>query len=148
MFQLETVDRLKLVVSVPEANVATIAKSAKVGFSVCAYPGEILCGTISRIAHSVEPKTRSMPVELDVSNPGGRLAVGMYATVKWPIRGNGSALWLPPSSVVTTSERTFVIRVDDQIAQWVDVKRGTTQGPLVEIVGPLKEGDTVLLPWR
>ena len=144
MFQLETVDRLRLVVSVPEANVATIAKSAKVGFSVSAYPGEVFCGTINRIAHSVEPKTRSMHVELDVSNPGGRLAAGMYATVKWPIRGNGSVLWLPPSSVVTTSERTFVIRVDGDIAQWVDVKRGTMQGPLVEIVGPLKEGDTVL----
>jgi membrane fusion protein, multidrug efflux system len=59
-----------------------------------------------------------------------------------------SRQWLRPlvasENVVTTSERTFVIRVDGDIAQWVDVKRGTMQGPLVEIVGPLKEGDTVL----
>lgn len=79
-----------------------------------------------------------MPVELDVSNPGGRLAAGIYATVKWPIRGNGSVLWLPPSSVVTTSERTFVIRVDGDIAQWVDVKRGTMQGPWLRLSGHSK----------
>src|SRR5437016_698421 len=144
MFQLETLDRLRLVVPVPEANVGGIARNAKVGFSVSAYPGETFYGTISRISRSIDPKTRSMPVELDVSNPGGRLAAGMYPAVKWPIRGNSSVLMVPPSSVVTTSERTFVIRINGDSAQWVDVKKGPTQGDLIEIVGPLKEGDTVL----
>jgi membrane fusion protein, multidrug efflux system len=144
MFQLETVDRLRLVVPVPEADVGGIAKVAKVGFSVPAYPGETFFGTLSRIAHSIDPKTRSMPVELDVSNPSGRLSAGMYPAVKWPIRGNRSVLLVPPTSVVTTSERTFVIRVRSGAAEWVDVKKGPIQGDLIEIVGPLKDGDTVL----
>jgi len=144
MFQLETLDRLRLVVPVPEANVGGIARSAKVGFSVSAYPGETFYGTISRIARSIDPKTRSMPVELDVSNPGGRLAAGMYPAVKWPIRGNSSVLLVPPSSVVTTSERTFVIRLKGDAVEWVDVKKGPNQGDLIEIIGPLKEGDIVL----
>jgi hypothetical protein len=85
-----------------------------------------------------------MPVELDVLNPGARLAAGMYPTVKWPIRGTSAVLLVPPSAVVTTSERTFVIRVNGEVAEWVDVKKGATQADLIEIVGPLKEGDTVL----
>jgi RND family efflux transporter MFP subunit len=144
MFQLETLARLRLVVPVPEANVGGIARSAKVGFSVSAYPGETFYGTISRIAHSIDPKTRSMPVELDVFNPGGRLAAGMYPTVKWPIRGKSSVLLVPASAVVANSERTFVIRFDGQSSEWVDVKKGPAQEDLVEIIGPLKEGDIVL----
>lgn len=144
MFQLETLDRLRLVVPVPEANVGGIARSAKVAFAVSAYPGETFYGTISRIAHSIDPKTRSMPVELDVSNPGGRLAAGMYPTVKWPIRGGSPVSLVPPSAVVTNSERTFVIRVNGDTAEWVDVKKGATQRDLIEVVGPLKDGDTVL----
>lgn len=144
MFQLETVNRLRLVVPVPEADVGGITKGGKIAFSVPAYPGETFYGTLSRIARSIDPKTRSMPVELDVSSPNGRLAAGMYPAVKWPIRGNRAVLLVPPTSVVTTSERTFVIRVNGGTAEWVDVKKGPTEGDLVAIVGPLREGDTVL----
>jgi hypothetical protein len=92
----------------------------------------------------MDAKTRSMPVELDVSNPGGRLAAGMYPSVKWPVHGSQKVLLVPPTSVVTTSERMFVIRVKDGSAEWVDVKRGPAQDDLVEIIGPVVEGDTVL----
>ena len=85
-----------------------------------------------------------MPVELDVANPKGRLAAGMYPSVKWPVHGNQKALMVPLTSVVTTSERMFVIRVKDGAAEWVDVKRGPAHGDLVEVMGPLAEKDLVL----
>src|SRR6266436_1874178 len=144
MFQLETEDRLRLVVPVPEAEVGGIMKGGKIAFSVPAYPGETFYGTLSRISRSIDPKTRSMPVELDVSNASGKLAAGMYPAVKWPIRGNRSALLVPPTSIATNSERTFVVRVKDGAAEWVDVRKGPMQGDLIEILGPIKEGDTVL----
>jgi len=144
MFQLETVDHLRLVVPVPEANVGEIAKRTRVGFTVAAYPGEAFYGIVSRVAHSVDAKTRSMPVELDVSNFDGRLAAGMYPSVEWPIRGNTPVLLVPPSAIVTTSERTFVVRVNRDVAEWVDIKKGATDRDLIEVTGPLKAGDTVL----
>src|SRR5262249_57177884 len=75
----------------------------------------------------------------------GRLAAGMYPAVKWPIRARQSVLLVPNSSVVSTSERMFVIRVKNGSAEWVDVKKGAAKGDLVEVLGPLHEGDTVLL---
>jgi membrane fusion protein (multidrug efflux system) len=144
MFQVETVDRLRLVVPVPEAQAGALSGRARVAFTVPAYPGETFYGTVSRIAHSLDPKTRSMPVELDVSNPAGRLSAGMYPAVKWPTRGNRPALLVPPSSIVMTSERTFVVRVNGGAAEWVDIRKGATQGDLVEIIGPLRDGDIVL----
>jgi len=68
----------------------------------------------------------------------------MCPAVKWPVRGNLSVLLVPPTSIVTTSERTFVIRVSGGVPEWVDVKKGPAQGDLVEIIGPLKDEDTVL----
>jgi membrane fusion protein (multidrug efflux system) len=145
MFVLETVNHLRLVVPVPETEVGGIVKGAKVAFSVPAYPSEMFAGTVTRIARSIDAKTRSMPVELDVVNANGRLAAGMYPAVKWPVHAKQSVLLVPNTSVVSTSERMFVIRVKDGSAQWVDVRRGPAKGDLVEIVGPLHEGDTVLL---
>jgi RND family efflux transporter MFP subunit len=145
MFELETVRRLRLVVPVPEAEVGGIVKGAQVAFSVPAYPNETFTGTVTRIARSIDAKTRTMPVELDVLNTDGRLAAGMYPAVKWPIRAKQPILLVPNSSVVSTSERMFVVRVKNGSAEWVDVKKGPTQGDLVEIIGPLHAGDTVLL---
>jgi len=144
MFQLETINRLRLVVPVPEVEVGGIPRGARVSFTVPAYPTETFNGTVSRLARSVDAKTRSMPVELDVANPNGRLAAGMYPLVKWPVHGNQNVLMVPVTSVVTTTERVFVIRVKDGAAEWVDVKRGPTHGDLAEVVGPLAEKDLVL----
>ena len=144
MFQLETINRLRLVVPVPEVEVGGIPRGARVSFTVPAYPTETFNGTVSRLARSVDAKTRSMPVELDVANPNGRLAAGMYPLVKWPVHGNQKVLMVPVTSVVTTTERVFVIRVKDGAAEWVDVKRGPTHGDLAEVVGPLAEKDLVL----
>jgi len=145
MLELETINHLRLVVPVPEAEVGGIVKGVKVGFSVSAYPSETFAGTVTRIARSIDAKTRTMPVELDVVNKSGRLAAGMYPAVKWPIRAKQSMLLVPNSSVVSTSERMFVVRVKNGSAEWIDVKKGPTKGDLVEVRGPLHEGDTVLL---
>jgi hypothetical protein len=50
--------------------------------------------------------------------------------------------------VLTTTERTFVIRVGDGVAEWVKVSRGRTDGEQVEIYGPLEAGDAVVLSER
>src|SRR5262249_36002743 len=88
---------------------------------------------------------RAMPVELDVANPTRRLAAGMYPTVKWPVRNGQPVLLVPLTSIVTNSERVFVIRVKDGTAEWVNVKRGPAQGDLVEIIGLVKKDDVILL---
>jgi len=48
------------------------------------------------------------------------------------------------SSVVTTTERIFVIRNKDGRAEWVDVRKGTADGDLVEVLGDLKGGDMIV----
>ncbi len=144
MLRIEQVSRLRLVVAVPETEVAGIAAGSRVSFTVPAFPGEAFTGVIRRISHSVEVKTRSMPVELDVANPSGRLAPGMFPEVAWPVRRPKATLFVPPSAVVTTTERTFVIRVRDGKAEWVNVRRGATVGDLLEVFGEIQAGDQVV----
>jgi membrane fusion protein, multidrug efflux system len=144
LLKLEQVTRLRLVVAVPEALVGGIVKGARVSFTLPALPGETFQGVVSRIAHSLDEKTRTMAVELDVSNPGMRLAPGMYPEVLWPVRKPRPSLLVPPTSIVTTTERTFVIRVRDDVAEWVTVTRGAAVRDLVEVYGPLQDGELVV----
>jgi multidrug efflux pump subunit AcrA (membrane-fusion protein) len=68
----------------------------------------------------------------------------MYPSVLWPVGRSKASLLVPPTSIVTTTERVFVIRDDDGHAHWINVRRGPTVGNLVEIEGDLKPGDQVV----
>src|SRR5215472_8121411 len=107
---LQEISHLRLVVAVPEQNTGGIAPGARAEFRVPAYPDRVYSGTVARLAHALKETTRTMAVELDVINRDGSLSPGMYPTVKWPVRRAYPSLWAPLTSVVTTSERTFVIR--------------------------------------
>jgi RND family efflux transporter MFP subunit len=141
---IQQVSRLRLVVPLPEEDLGGIAQGAAVPFHVPAFPERTYSGSVARQAHALDPKTRTMAVELDVANRDGSLAPGMYPTVKWPVRRPGTALFVPKTSVVTTTERTFVVRDQDGRAQWVDVKKGAADGDLIEVSGNLKAGDKVV----
>ncbi len=147
MLRLQQVSRLRLVVAVPEAEVAGVTNGAKLNFTVPAFPGETFTGTVARNSRSLDAKTRTMPVELDVANSSGRLAPGMFPEVTWPTRRPRPSLFVPPTAIVTTTERAFVIRINDGIAEWIDVKRGasmTIKGvDLVEVFGDLSAGDQI-----
>jgi RND family efflux transporter MFP subunit len=141
---LQQISHLRAVVPVPEEYVAGVVRGASVPFRVPAFPDRAFTGTVARLAHALDPKTRTMAVELDVANRDGALAPGMFPTVKWPVRSPGAVLLVPRTSVVTTSERTFVIRDREGRAEWVDVKKGPADGDLIEVLGNLRAGDRVL----
>jgi RND family efflux transporter MFP subunit len=143
MLRLQQVSTLRLTVAVPEGLAGAIAEGVSVPFTVRAFPGVTFTGTIKRISHSIDPATRSMPVELDVDNADGRLAPGMFADVLWPVKRATPSLFVPPSAIVQSTERTFVARVRDGVVEQVPVQRGATQGDLVEVFGALAEGDAV-----
>ena len=143
LLRLRQTSRLRLVVAVPEAIVAGIMDGAQVPFTVPAFPMETFRGVVARIAHSLDDKTRTMAVELDVSNPNLRLAPGMYPEVRWPVHNSRASLLVPPTSIVTTTEKTFVVRIKNGIVEWVPVMRGAAVGNLVEVFGSLKPGETI-----
>lgn len=144
LLRIEQVARLRLTVPVPEAYVGTITRGTTVEFRVSAFPDQTFQGVIARPAHSLDMKTRSMLVEMDVNNPKQVLAPGMFAEVQWPVSRAQASLFVPRTAVVRTSERQFVVRVRNGVAEWVDVRRGELDGDVIEVFGDLREGDIVI----
>ena len=143
MVRLVQDDRLRLVVPVPEAYIAGVVTGTAMSFTVPAYPGQTFSGTVARIAHAVDVKTRTMAIELEVANTDGRLAPGTFCQVRWPVRRPGPSLLVPNGSVAGTTDRTFVVRIRNGRTEWIDVKTGLASGPLVEVFGDLRPGDTI-----
>jgi|AGTN01.1.fsa_nt_gi RND family efflux transporter, MFP subunit len=145
LLRLVELSKLRLVVSVPEYEVAGIRIGKQLSFSVPAYLGRQFTGEVMRIGHALDVQTRTMPVELDVNNSDGALEPGMYATVKWQVMRPYATLFVPTSAVASNLEKTFVVQVNHGVVNPVVVRTGQTMGDNIEIVGPLKEGDQVVL---
>ncbi|MDR4496041.1 MAG: efflux RND transporter periplasmic adaptor subunit [Nitrospirales bacterium] len=145
LLRLEQISRLRLIVPVPEVHAGSIAKGATVQFTVPAYPEETFQGVVSRISRSVDPKTRSMPVEMDVHNRTMRLAAGMFPEVRWPIRRSASTLFVPSTAVVSTTENVFVLLIKENLVEWIPVRKGSKSGVMTEVFGALQAGDFVVL---
>jgi membrane fusion protein, multidrug efflux system len=144
MLKLQQVAHLRLIVPVPETYTGSVVKGMSAVFHVPARPGRSYTAKVARIPNALDQQSRSMMVELDVFNKDGSLAPGMYPTVDWPVSAGENLLFVPVTSVVTTTERTFVIASVNGRAHWIDVRKGPAAGENVSVRGQLSTGQMVV----
>ena len=143
--RIETLTRHRLVVPVPENDAAGVPDKTLVSFTVPSFPGRTFKAPVARNSHGVDTKTRTMPVELDVSDPHMELVPGTFCEVAWPLHRTYPTLFVPASAVASDLQRTFVIRIRQNKTEWVDVKTGVRAGTLIEVFGDLRAGDEVAI---
>jgi RND family efflux transporter MFP subunit len=144
MLKLQQTAHLRLIVPVPETYTGSVVKGMSAVFHVPARPGRSYTAKVARIPNALDQQSRSMMVELDVFNKDGSLAPGMYPTVDWPVSAGENLLFVPATSVVTTTERTFVIASVNGRAHWIDVRKGPVAGENVSVRGQLSIGQMVV----
>jgi len=142
--RIQSMDRLRVTVPVPEAYAAGVRDGQEVTFRVPGYPGKVFRAPIARVSHDISQNTRTMQVELDFKNGSGEITPGAFATVDWPVGRSYPTLFVPASAVTTDLQRTFVIDVRDGKAEWVDVTTGVTADGKTEVFGALQAGDIVV----
>lgn len=142
--RIENIARLRVVVPVPEAYAAGVQEGQEVSFTVPTFPGRTYHAPIARISHDISQNTRTMQVELDFRAEEAQIQPGSFASVNWPIHRSYATLFVPSSAVTTDLQRTFVIRVDQGRAQWVDVRTGVTTNGKAEVFGDLRPNDLVV----
>lgn len=144
MLELKQTEHLRLQVDVPEHLAVNLHAHDTLSFYVSALQGKKLRGKISRKSGNINAHYRSERIEVDVPNPGGQLASGMYADVLIYSRGNKDALIVPKSAVVTSTERKYVLVSDNGVIRKIDVSTGNQTLDKVEVYGNLQAGDKVI----
>ena len=81
LFTLARIDRMRIVVQVPELDAVHVASGMKAALSFRAIQGKEFTASVTRTAGALDPASRTLRVEIDLANPEGRLLPGMYAEV-------------------------------------------------------------------
>jgi membrane fusion protein, multidrug efflux system len=82
---------------------------------------------------------------MDVANENKKLLPGMVSNVIIPLSTKDSTYILPKTAIVSSQERIFVIKVVNNKAEWVDVKKGRENEGKVEVFGELAAGDLIVM---
>lgn len=148
MLVLQQHSRLRLVVDIPESYSVGLTSGKTVSYTVSAFPGQVFQGKISRRSGDLNDQFRSETVEIDVPNKKNTFKSGMFAEVILDTQGSPDALSVPTSAVITSTERQYVICVENGQTRFVDVRRGQQSGERVEVFGRLTPESQIIVNAR
>jgi RND family efflux transporter MFP subunit len=146
---------LQVIVHVDESQLAQVQTGQSANLSVETFPRDAFTGTVKAIAPVLDPRTRSASVEIDISDPQGKLKPGMFAQLAIQVGQRQSALLVPKEAVLkvgsvdpTAPAQNVVYTIADGRVHKQIVNIGASDGRSIEILqGGVQEGmDLVLNP--
>jgi RND family efflux transporter MFP subunit len=149
LFHLAALRKLRVYVSVPEADSQSVQTGAEETLTLEEFPDQVFHGVIIRNADAIDSASRTLNVEIDVDNPQGKIMPGAYAFVHFRLLQRGhtpaESLIIPADTLLFRAEGLRVGVVRNGVAQVIPVTIGRDYGSKVEIVSGLLPTDNVIL---
>lgn len=145
---LQDIGTVKLQIEVPERDIARVAVGAPVSITADPYQGQTFAGKVVRVVHSLDPRTRTMGVEVDIPNSDRRLKPGMYARAEVLVDTRQGVLTIPVEALRVGEARPSVMVVRNGLVEPVHVELGLSDSRFVEIRQGLGEQDQVILQGK
>lgn len=146
MFHLAQMDTLRVFADVPQTFATAIRVGQTAPVSRREVPGKEYAGTVARTTNSVDPRTRTLRVEVDVPNRDRGLLPGMYLQVRFRLDAPAQLARVPGAAVVVRAEGAKVAVVDaDGRLSYRAVTLGRDYGTDVEVTTGLTGGERIVV---
>lgn len=138
-------DPLRLQLTVPEANIASVKQGMALTFTTAAFGDESFPATVKYVSPNVRESSRDLVIEAVAPNPSGRLKPGMFAVARLELSEEPSPA--VPSTAVSRDEteaRVFVVAPNKVIQERL-VQLGEAKGDLVAVLNGVRPGESVVV---
>ena len=143
LFTIEDSSIVWVTANVAEDDVSRISLGANVTVTTAAYPKKSFSGSVQLIGTRLDSKTRTLPVQCRVLNPGRLLRADLFARVQIATSASIAALSVPSAAVAGEGDNQALFVEDAGKFVRRIVKTGRTDGKFVEILEGLKAGEKV-----
>ncbi len=154
--EVVAIDEVEVIAQVVESEVGFIEPGQEVDVELPALADRRFRGSVTVTVPLADSRSRTFPVKVRVKNEitasGPTLKPGMLARVELPTGGATQALMVSKDAVVLGGPAPMVFVVDTAEAaagsgkvRPVPVKLGLASGPLVQVSGPVKPGELVVV---
>jgi HlyD family secretion protein len=141
-------ERLQVDAYVDEVDIGKVQVGQRAAFTVDAFPGTDFEGAVSAIYPKavIQDNVVNYDVVVDIQTPyHGRLRPEMTASVTIFLDQRQGVLAVPSKAVQREQGRTIVYVVEGDRPQPREIKVGWRDGPWIEVVAGLQEGETVFV---
>jgi len=144
LFTVQRIDTIRVFCDVPENDVPHLHVGDPAIVKPSGFDGKPFAGTVTRFSRRLDPETRNMRTEIDLSNPDERLYPGMYAEVSLEMDQRLDALTVPAAAVGSDGDGNFVYTITDNRITRLAIKIGLTDNGRIEVTAGLSEETPVV----
>jgi RND family efflux transporter MFP subunit len=148
LFTVQRIDTIRVFCDVPENDVPHVHIGDPAIVKPSGFDGKPFAGTVSRFSRRLDPETRNMRTEIDLSNPDERLYPGTYAEVSLEMDQRPDALTVPAAAVGSDGDGNFVYTITDNRITRLAIKIGLTDNGRIEVTAGLSEQTPVVANIR
>lgn len=145
LFTVADLSTVWITADVPESQIRKVNKGEYIQVELTAYPDERFRGRVTRIADLVDAETRTIKVQAQIVNPGGRLRPEMYGQIRHS-HGTARKPAVPAGAVVQKGGRAIVLK-EEAPGRFREcaITVGARQGDRIAIDGGLAAGDRIVV---
>jgi multidrug efflux pump subunit AcrA (membrane-fusion protein) len=144
LFSIARVDRLRILVSVPESYSTAVHVGQRASLHFPSFPKQTFYGPVTRTAASIDLNSRTLLTEVQVDNRAGKLMAGMYVVVGFEDMHGGPEIDIPGDAVVVRGDKNQVALVRDGTIHLQPIDIGRDFGASVQVLNGLKPGDLLV----
>lgn len=144
LYTIADLSRVWILVDIYEYELAFVKVGQLASVSLSYDPGTVLTGRIGFIYPTLDPKTRTAKVRLELGNPIEKLKPDMYTNVE--LRVNmGTRLAIPQEAIIESGQKQVVfLHLVGGKLEPRQIKTGVKTGELTEVLAGLKEGEHIV----
>lgn len=145
LFTLAKTDALKVAVNVPQTYASAVKVGQTVNIVQNEQPGKVTTGKVERISGAIDATTRTLPIEISLSNADRQWLAGAFVRVILPIVAN-APLTVPGNTLLFRAAGPQVAIIGDEgKVHLASVKLGRDLGPTIEILEGIQATDQLVL---
>jgi cobalt-zinc-cadmium efflux system membrane fusion protein len=145
LFAVADISRVYVQAHVFEKDLRKIRPGQAATVTVDAYPDQPFLGRVAVVGGTVDPRTRTVPVRVDVANIDALLKLDMFARIDLATDVTQPGLAVRRDSVQTLEGRQVVfVKTGDTNFLAREVDTGRLSGSLIEITRGLTMGEVVV----
>jgi RND family efflux transporter MFP subunit len=111
LFKIQDISIIRVNVSVPEVNSPYITQGTPVTVTFTDLPNTVFTTKVSRISYGLNEDTKTMLVQIDLSNKNNTIHPGMFANVNFTTAAADSSLSVPNQAIGTYEQETFIYKI-------------------------------------
>jgi RND family efflux transporter MFP subunit len=143
LVEVSQTSRLRIYVYVDQAHAPFVRGGDPVAISDQANPSLRVAARVTRTSGEIDPKTRTLLVEIDVDNPRNRILAGSFVQVELKVQ-TPRYIEVPSDALIVRGNQTLVAVVtSDNIIKFTQVAVAEQTGETARLFSGLDEGEHV-----